>query len=129
MKALVTGASGFVGRHLVAALEHAGDEVIGVDRHQGGVDIPDAGAVPGAARPSAGPRSSTTWPAGPTSVGRGAAPVETFRVNAEGTLNVLQACRRGRRASGCSSVGSADVYGQVAEAELPAHRGRRRSGR
>ena len=32
MKALVTGAAGFVGRHLVAHLEACGDDVDGVDR-------------------------------------------------------------------------------------------------
>ena len=41
MKALVTGNQGFVGRHLTAHLEAAGDEVIGVDLADG-VDITDA---------------------------------------------------------------------------------------
>jgi GDP-4-dehydro-6-deoxy-D-mannose reductase len=45
-------------------------------------------------------------------------PVEVFRANAEGTLNVLQACRQadvGR----ILSVASADVYGVVKPHELP----------
>ena len=45
MKALVTGALGFVGHHLTEHLLSHGDEVIGVDRHEGGVDITDAAAV------------------------------------------------------------------------------------
>src|SRR5690606_19668141 len=46
---LITGAEGFVGRHLTAHLQACGDEVIGVDRVPGGpygpVDITDAAAV------------------------------------------------------------------------------------
>ena len=34
VRALVTGAAGFVGQHLVRHLQHAGDEVTGVDRTQ-----------------------------------------------------------------------------------------------
>ena len=41
MKALVTGAAGFVGRHLIRHLEACGDEVIGVDRADG-PDLLDA---------------------------------------------------------------------------------------
>ena len=46
MRALVTGASGFVGRHLVAHLEAEGDTVIGLDRNgHEPTDITDADAV------------------------------------------------------------------------------------
>src|SRR5262245_46437675 len=41
VKALVTGAAGFVGKHLRQHLEEKGDEVIGVDRHDG-PDLLDA---------------------------------------------------------------------------------------
>ncbi len=44
MRALVTGASGFVGRHLDDHLRAEGDEVIGCDRVDG-VDITDAATV------------------------------------------------------------------------------------
>ena len=43
MKALVTGADGFVGRHLVPYLEGHGDVVIGTDRDR--VDLLDPAAV------------------------------------------------------------------------------------
>ncbi|MEE3211335.1 MAG: NAD-dependent epimerase/dehydratase family protein, partial [Actinomycetota bacterium] len=42
MKAFVTGASGFVGRHLVAHLRDCGDEVVPTDRSDGGPDLLDA---------------------------------------------------------------------------------------
>ena len=44
MRALVTGAAGFVGRHLVGHLESMGDTVIAVDRHDG-PDLLDATAL------------------------------------------------------------------------------------
>jgi GDP-4-dehydro-6-deoxy-D-mannose reductase len=117
MKALVTGASGFVGRHLVAALEGAGDEVSGFDRDEGGVDITDAAAVTGLIcdlKPEV-----VYHLAGWADVGGSwAAPVEAFRTNAEGTLNVLSAAAEAR-VERVLSVGSADVYGRVREDELP----------
>ena len=46
MKALVTGASGFVGPYLVAHLRAQGDEVTAVDRHgEHPVDITDPDAL------------------------------------------------------------------------------------
>jgi GDP-4-dehydro-6-deoxy-D-mannose reductase len=115
MRALVTGASGFVGPHLVAHLRAAGDDVVGLE--DGVVEVCDPDAV-------------TAWLerrqpevvyhlAGWADVGGSwAAPQEAFRVNAEGTLNVLQAAL----AAGCRRVlvvSSADVYGIVDEAGLP----------
>jgi GDP-4-dehydro-6-deoxy-D-mannose reductase len=118
MRALVTGGLGFVGRHLVTHLRTRGDEVVVLDhRGEAAVDITDETAVRDAidrARPSA-----VYHLAGWADVGSSwQHPVEAFRTNAEGTLNVLLACT----ASGVDrvlSVGSADVYGVVTEAELP----------
>ncbi len=45
-------------------------------------------------------------------------PNETFRINAEGTLNVLQACVR-TGVNRVLAVSSADVYGRVTLGELP----------
>ena len=93
MRALVTGATGFVGPHLVAHLRASGDDVVGLD--DGVVEVCDPAAV-------------TAWLdrhrpevvyhlAGWADVGGSwAAPQEAFRVNAEGTLNVLQARARRR---------------------------------
>ena len=115
MRALVTGATGFVGPHLVDHLRASGDDVVGLD--DGIIEVCD-------------PQAVTTWIerhspevvyhlAGWADVGGSwAAPQEAFRVNAEGTLNVLQAAL----AAGCVRVlvvSSADVYGIVAEDDLP----------
>jgi GDP-4-dehydro-6-deoxy-D-mannose reductase len=92
MRALVTGVSGFVGRHLLEHLQAMGDEVAGCDRADGSVDIGDLTSVQtvvNRVRPEV-----VYHLAGWSNVGASwAAPVEVFRANAEGTLNV----RRGRR--------------------------------
>jgi GDP-4-dehydro-6-deoxy-D-mannose reductase len=122
-KVLITGAAGFVGRHLTAHLEACGDEVVGVDRFpiEGsdlpGVDITDAAAVASlmeTIRPEA-----IYHLAGWADVGGSwKAPVEAFRANAEGTLNVLGAAVDAG-VSRVLAVSSADVYGKVEPAELP----------
>lgn len=116
MKALVTGAHGFVGRYLCDHLAAEGDEVLGVDRHDGPDLLDGAGwlALLERERPDA-----VYHLAGQADVGGSwTAPVETFRANAEGTLNVLEACAavEVRRVL---AVSSADVYGRVTEADLP----------
>lgn len=116
-KALVTGAHGFVGRHLVEHLTAAGDEVIGIDRSHDGLDITDAGAV-----------ERIMHEVSPTVVyhlagwadvgGSWKTPVQAFRVNAEGTLNVLAAATEAG-VERVVAVSSADVYGIVTPDELP----------
>lgn len=118
MRALITGGLGFVGRHLAEHLRACGDEIVMLDRHSDPpVDIIDDGSVTAAisaARPDA-----VYHLAGWADVGRSwAEPRTVLRVNAEGTLNVLEACR----AAGVQrvlAVASADVYGVVSEDELP----------
>jgi len=117
MKALVTGASGFVGRHLVTHLRASGDEVVESDRDSDGTDITDAASVRALferVRPEVVYHLGGWADVG----GSWQAPVDAFRVNAEGTLNVLGA------ATDCGvqrvlAVSSADVYGIVTPAELP----------
>ena len=118
MRALVTGGLGFVGRHLVEHLLERGDDVVVIDHHgEHVVDITDGPAV-AAAIADAAP-DAVFHLAGWADVGGSwKEPVTAFRANAEGTLNVLLACA----AAGVGrvlSVGSADVYGVVTEAELP----------
>lgn len=117
MKALVTGASGFAGRHLVAHLRSCGDEAVGSDRQDRGPDLLDA----------------TAWQellarhqpqqvyhlAAQASVARSwEDPAGTVRANVEGTLNVLEACRRAG-VERVLVVSSSDVYGRVHPAQLP----------
>jgi GDP-4-dehydro-6-deoxy-D-mannose reductase len=116
MRAFVTGAHGFVGRHLVTHLEAAGDAVAGVDRHTG-VDILDDDTVRtamGEARPDVVYHLAAWSDVG----GSWTMPVEVFRVNAEGTLRVLLAAIE-VGVDRVVLVGSADVYGVVAEEDLP----------
>ena len=117
MRALVTGVSGFVGRHLVAHLADHGDDVEGCDRADGSVDIVDLDSVRSVidrARPEV-----VYHLAGWSDVGGSwAAPVEVFRANAEGTLNVLLACAE-FKVGRVIAVSSADVYGIVHDDELP----------
>jgi GDP-4-dehydro-6-deoxy-D-mannose reductase len=119
MKALITGGSGFVGRHLERHLEAAGDDVTTTDRAIDGCDILDAPALLDKFR---GVRPDVVYHlAGASDVGGSwRTPQATFRANAEGTLNVLWAARE----SGCErvlTIGSADVYGKVTAEDLPIH--------
>ena len=117
MRALVTGAGGFVGAHLVRHLEQQGDDVVQLERTVDGVDVADAEALSDAvvqAKPEV-----VYHLAGAADVGGSwAAPRETFLANALGTLNVLEASREAR-AERVLAVTSADVYGRVTEDELP----------
>jgi GDP-4-dehydro-6-deoxy-D-mannose reductase len=118
VRVLVTGANGFVGRHLSAALRARGHEVVPADRavhEEGGVavDVTDALAVRAAfdlARPDAVAHLAAQA-AVPASLRD---PGETFAINAGGTLHVLDAARalaeEGVRAR-VLVVSSADVYG------------------
>ena len=120
MRALVTGGSGFVGHHLVAHLAALGDEVIACDPRpcrRAVLDITDAAAT---GELVARVRPEVIYHlAGWADVGGSwRAPVEAFRANAEGTLNVLQAATD-VGVDRVLAVSSADVYGAVSEAELP----------
>jgi GDP-4-dehydro-6-deoxy-D-mannose reductase len=116
MRALVSGVSGFVGPVLVDHLIASGDEVVGVDQGDGPdlLDGPGWRELVSAVRPEA-----VYHLAGWSDVGASwDDPVTTFRVNAEGTLHVLEAVR----AAGAGRVlviSSADVYGTCDEADLP----------
>lgn len=116
MKVLVTGAAGFVGRHLSAHLEACGDVVAGIDLHDG-PDLLDAEGVR-AAIADVGP-DAVYHLGGWSDVGASwDEPRTAFRVNAEGTLNVLEACRAAQVAR-VLVVSSADIYGPVPPERLP----------
>jgi GDP-4-dehydro-6-deoxy-D-mannose reductase len=129
VRVLITGVTGFAGRHLAALCVGSGDEVHGVVRPgreeaaPDGVtahpaDVTDAGAVAGVlegSRPDA-----IVHLAGMASVGQSfAEPLETWRVNLWGTLGVLEALLRSGAGTRCVVVTSGEIYGRVAEEDLP----------
>lgn len=117
MKALVTGATGFVGTHLIAHLQAEGDDVVMTDYVHDGVNICDPLAI-GALVRKVHP-DVVYHLAGWADVGASwQAPAQAFRVNAEGTLNVLGAAADAG-AERVLAVSSADVYGKVTEEDLP----------
>ena len=95
MKSLVTGAAGFVGRHLVSHLSDCGDEIIGIDRPSG----PDLLDPEGLARLLQDVQPDAVYHlAGWSDVGGSwREPLAAFRSNADGTLNLLQACLAANR--------------------------------
>lgn len=115
MKALVTGAEGFVGRHLLEHLRASGDEVIGVDRECDVTDSRSVLATLESVRPDA-----VYHLAALTAVGASwSNPVEYTRVNVLGTKNVLDAAHRVVPQASVVLVSSADVYGVVRAEDLP----------
>ncbi|MFI5036045.1 MAG: NAD-dependent epimerase/dehydratase family protein [Acidimicrobiales bacterium] len=113
-RALVTGARGFVGRHLVAHLDERGDEVVEVDRE---CDVTDRDTV--ARRVLDAAPEVIYHLAALTHVGESwKDPERTRRVNVEGTANVVAAARAAGQAL-VVVISSADVYGVVTAADLP----------
>ncbi len=118
MQTVITGARGFVGPHLARHLEACGDTVVALDR-RGPIpfDVTDPESVHRAfetARPDA-----VYHLAAMSHVGESwNAPATAFRVNAEGTLNVLRACVD-LGIHRVLVVGSAEEYGRVDPEDLP----------
>lgn len=115
-RALITGATGFVGPHLAAHLGEQGDDVTGIG-HTDGPDLLDSQGwieLVGEKKPNI-----IYHLAGFSDVGRSwKAPLEAFRHNAEGTLSVLEAARI-HHVQRVVLVSSADVYGIASPASLP----------
>ena len=112
MRALVTGASGFAGCHLIAHLAACGDEITTSE-----AEITDPEALAADFR---GCRPEVVYHlAAQTDVKASfTAAASTLRVNVEGTFNVLDAARRAG-ADRVVVVSSADVYGRLEPAGLP----------
>jgi GDP-4-dehydro-6-deoxy-D-mannose reductase len=110
MKALITGASGFVGGYLTSHLEAEGDDVVGLDRIDG-LDITDRQNVTDI---FAKHQPEVVYHLAALShVGESwGSPQTVIETNVVGTLNVLDAAR----AAGARRVlviGSAEEYGMV----------------
>lgn len=137
-RALVTGARGFVGRHLAHALHAAGQTVIGLDRppadarpdpawlcHHRDLGQATPGAVADlAALIDAEHVAAIYHLAGQSSAGASFGdPAGTVRANLLGTLEVLEALRLlqadGRPVPRLLCVGSAEEYGAAAGADRP----------
>jgi GDP-4-dehydro-6-deoxy-D-mannose reductase len=115
VRALVTGANGFVGHWLTAYLRDHGDEVTGIDQE---VNITDATAVREAivaAAPEAVYHLAALAHVGDSWVN----PESVLQVNAVGTLHVLEAARACAAAPRVLLISSAEVYGAVHEENLP----------
>ncbi len=112
VRALVTGASGFVGCHLVGHLAACGDEVTTSE-----AEITDPEAL---AADFSGCRPDAVYHLAAQADIKASftAAAATLRVNVEGTFNVLDAaCRAG--AGRVVVVSSADVYGRLDPDDLP----------
>jgi GDP-4-dehydro-6-deoxy-D-mannose reductase len=114
VRALITGAAGFVGGYLAEHLRESGDDVVGLDPE---IDIRDGEALRATVadiRPDAVYHLAAASHVGDS----WSAPVEVLRVNAEGTLHLLLACEAadvGR----VLVVGSAEEYGKVTPEQVP----------
>lgn len=109
MRALITGATGFVGPYLVAHLRAHGDDIIIPGDADGGFDIVDRDIVH-AAFAASGPEVVYHLAARSDVAQSWRDPLGTLRINVEGTQNVLDAAR----ACGARRVlvvGSAEEYG------------------
>jgi GDP-4-dehydro-6-deoxy-D-mannose reductase len=115
VRALVTGAAGFVGGHLVPALERAGYAVTPTDRE---LDVSDAGAVEvavGDLRPDLVVHLAAV---SSVAASRGE-PELTYRVNFLGARSVLEAAARRVPGARLLLVGSGDQYGTLEPGARP----------
>ena len=115
MRAVITGAAGFVGRHLATHLAEAGDVVAAIDRD---FDVTDLAAMRGAF--SSFNPDTIYHLAALSHVGSSwDDPNEVLRVNVLGTNCVLSAARQAAPGASVLVVSSAEIYGSVRADELP----------
>jgi GDP-4-dehydro-6-deoxy-D-mannose reductase len=120
---VVIGGTGFAGRHFVGAADGADLGVKTASRRAGQADLVcdllDPASIEAALK--AASADVVLNLAGAASVAASLRdPATTFRINALGTLNLLEACARLVPRAHLVCVSSGEVYGTVPESELPA---------
>lgn len=116
---LVTGQTGFVGRHLQAAMAQGRYPAWQLLAHQPH-NLLQPESIDAWLNTQAAPTDAVLHLAGQTFVPAAFAdPERTLQVNLLGTLHLLQALKRRGFAGTFVYVSSGDVYGQVAPAQLP----------
>lgn len=124
MRILVTGVSGFVGRHLAPALAAAGHEVHGLGVQAPPADLPLASSRTAdltrigeleAALAEVLPDAIVNLAGQASAAQSFADPAETFRVNTAGALTLLEAVRRVVPRARILLVGTGEVYGPQPE--------------
>lgn len=135
MRALVTGADGFVGQWLLRALLDAGDAVAGTTHHQSPklttlepeksreigwqrIDLRDQASLE---RAVASARPDVIFHLAAQSSGALSfrQPIETFETNVMGTLRLLEAARKIAPGVLVIVTGSSEVYGSVSPVDVP----------
>ena len=116
MRVFVTGASGFVGRRLVARLDRDGYAVRGCDAD---LDVRDRRAL-AAALAKFMPDAIVHLAAQSSVAASWREPAACFRVNYLGTHNLLEAARAEAPAARVMLIGSADEY-RTTQADAPAY--------
>lgn len=115
MRAFITGGGGFVGKWLAEHLRAQGDDVVTVDLE---VDVADAAAITLALEAAA--PDAVYHLAAMTHVGQSwESPAAVLSVNVLGTACVLAGARQLAHSPVVLVVSSAEIYGAVAEGELP----------
>ena len=131
MRILVTGASGFVGRHFVALAQAAGHEIVATVQEDSappeldalsvcvtGFDVREESVCARVVQDAA--PTALVHLAGVSSVGYSwRHPFETFDVNVIGTMNMLRAVQAYGECRIALTVGSAEAYGSDGTAEHP----------
>ena len=116
MRVLVTGADGFVGKHVTACLRAHGDEITELrgpsPHHDRGLDLLDAAGVDRFVA-EAQPEAVIHLAAASAVAASHASPGRTFAVNTVGTVHLLDALRRRFPTARVLLVGSGEMYGKV----------------